>query len=52
MEASSRPRRFVTLAVLAATVLGRFLLPSLEELFTGKSITNSMEVERARFAAL
>ncbi len=51
-EATSRPRRSVTLAVLAATVFGRFLLPPLEELFTGKSITNSMEIERARFAAL
>ncbi len=52
MEAMSRPRRSVTLAVLAATFFGRFLLPPLEELFTGKSITNSMEKERARFAAL
>ncbi len=52
MEATSRPRRSVTLAVLAATVFGRFLLPPLEELFTGKSIKNCMEIERARFAAL
>ncbi len=42
----------MTLAVLAATIFGRFLLPPLEKLFTGKSITNSMEIERARFAAL
>ena len=42
----------MTLAIIAATVFGRFLLPPLEELFTGKSITNSMEMQRARFAAL
>ncbi len=51
-EAPSRPTRSVTLAVLAATVFGRFLLPPLEELFTGKSIANSMEIQKARFAAL
>ncbi len=38
------------MAVISATVFGRFLLPPLEELFTGKLITNSME--RASFAAL
>ncbi len=51
-EAPSRPTRSVTLVVLAATVFGRFLLPPLEELFTGKSIVNSMEIQKARFAAL
>ncbi len=38
--------------VIPATVSGRFLLPPLAELFTGKSITNSIEIQRARFAAL
>ncbi len=47
-----RPKRFVTLAILAAIVFGRFLLPLLEELFTGKVIANTMETERARFATL
>ncbi len=51
-EVTSRPTRSVTLAILTATVIGRFLLPPLEELFTGKSIKNSMEIERARLAAL
>ena len=51
-EATSRPRRSVTLAVLAANGFQWFLLPPLEELFTGKSITNSLEIERARFASL
>ncbi len=39
-------------AIIAATVFGKFLLPPLEELLTGKSIVNSMEMQRARFAAL
>ncbi len=51
-EALSRPMRLVMLAVIAATVFGRFILPPLEELFTGKSIVNFMEIQRARFAAL
>ena len=51
-EALSRPTRSVTLMVIPATVSGRFLLPPLAELFTGKSITNSIEIQRARFAAL
>ena len=52
VDSVSRPTRSVTLAVLAATAFGRFLLPQLEELFTGKSITNSMDIQEARFAAL
>ncbi len=40
------------LAIIAANVFGRFLLLPLEKLFTGKSIANSMEIQRARFAAL
>ncbi len=51
-HAPLRPKRSVTLAIIAATVFGRFLQLPLEELFTGKSITNSMEIQRARFAAL
>ncbi len=42
----------MTLAIIAATIFGRFLLLLLEEFFTGKSIANSMEIQRARFAAL
>ncbi len=52
VDSVSRPTRSVTLAVLAATAFRRFLLPQLEELFTGKSITNSMDIQEARFAAL
>ncbi len=40
------------MAVIAATIFGMFLLPPLEELFTGKSITNSMKIKRASFAPL
>ena len=52
MESLPRPRRSVTFAVITATIFGRFLPPPLEELFTGKSIINSMEIKRASFAAL
>ncbi len=51
-EALSRPKKSVTLAIIVATVFGRFLLPPLEELFTGKSFVNSMDIQRARFAAI
>ena len=51
-EARMRPRRFVMLAILVATVFGRFLLSPVKELFTGKSVANPMEIESARFAAL
>ncbi len=42
----------MTLAAITATctVFGRFLRPLLEELFTGKSIANSMELQGAHYA--